>query len=414
MEVKNPMMDQLLVNTAAPSPANQGAKAPKDGERPDFDSMVNQKRAGGEKTDEKVAKPAKQDAKAAQDDGKAEAAEQVPVSDEQYAIAAAMMFQAQPDMRVTQVQGEAVEIVPEAVAETAAPEQATVDAVQAETPEVQQTVVAEQAPQLETVAETAAPEEPVPVQTVQAHQTVEHTEDTPVEAKPEAPVETAKEPHPEHTEQTAQPQEARTEEAKTPETQRVVRNERPVETDEKADDTQAAAQEQQAAPVFAQVDAPVVKVAEAPRAIPLAEPDGAEQLGKEIGDVLVNNVEANRVEITLTPENLGKLTVEIARNANGTLSVVLHPSTERAANLLERHTGSLQNALAGSARSDVEVEVRPSDDSRQQFLDPNGQNRQQQQQQQQQQDKRREEQHSAESFLQQLRLGLVDPESDNG
>ena len=47
MEVKNsPMMDQLLVNTAAQAPANHGAKAAKDADRPDFDSMVNQKRTG--------------------------------------------------------------------------------------------------------------------------------------------------------------------------------------------------------------------------------------------------------------------------------------------------------------------------------------------------------------------------------
>ncbi|MBE6909700.1 MAG: flagellar hook-length control protein FliK [Ruminococcaceae bacterium] len=122
--------------------------------------------------------------------------------------------------------------------------------------------------------------------------------------------------------------------------------------------------------------------------------------------MIVNSADANRIEVTLTPEHLGKLTVEVTRGTDGTLSVVLHTTSERAANLLEKGVDGLRQALAPSNRGDVEVQVRPSEESQQQFLNPDGQNGQEQRQQQQQ--GRRREQQNAQDFLQQLRLGLVD------
>lgn len=405
MEVNNPMMDQLLVNTAQQPGVKANANAPKEADGQDFDSMVHQKRTADAKPkpDAKEAKTA--DAAQSQDAPKAEE----PVTDEQYAIAAAMMFQAQPDTRYTVVSSESTELLPEQTAPIAEqPMQQVETPVELpETPEVQPEALAGPETEVRSAAAEAPREEAVPTQT---------------EAQPEnvpAPkAETPEAPHTRNAEhETAQPERAGGEpvrEAAEPE--RAVRpaahaqradSEQP-EDDANADDANAA----QATPLFTRVDAPVVKVAEASKPIPLEAENGVEQLADELGDVLVTSADANRVEITLTPEHLGKLTVEISRGENGALSVVLHASSERAANLLERGSANLQSLLSSNVKNEVQVEVRPAEESQQQFLNPDGQNRGQQQQQQQQNERRRE-QHSAQDFLQQLRLGLVDVDEGN-
>ena len=116
-----------------------------------------------------------------------------------------------------------------------------------------------------------------------------------------------------------------------------------------------------------------------------------------------------QIEIKLSPENLGSLTVKLTQAADGTLQVVLQTANAKAANLLSQHAEGLNAALQGySQNGEVHVEVQRSDDSQQaqqqqqQQTDPNGHNRQSQQQQQ-----RQEEQHSGD-FLQKLRLGLFE------
>ncbi len=401
MEVNNPMMDQMLVNAAAQPTTAPNAKAPKDADSPDFDSMVQQKRTTDAKNAPKDAKQSKTDdapqAKEATDAEK-------PVNDEQYAIAAAMMFQAQPDARYTVVSDANAELLPEQTVETAAPVQAEAAVELSEMPEVQPETLA--GPETEVRnAEVEAPRgETVPtrreVKTDDVDAPKEETDDAIRPEEPDAPVQEA--------------QQSEQSERKAPEAVHAERNAARVQrTDDapteetRTDDAQGA----QAAPLFERVDAPVVKVAEVARPVPLEAEGGVEQLADELGGVIVNSADANRVEVTLTPEHLGKLTVEISRGENGALSVVLHASTERAANLLERGAGNLQNLLASNAKNDVQVEVRPAEESQQQFLNPDGQNEQNRQQQQQQNGRRRE-QSSAQDFLQQLRLGLVDAEED--
>lgn len=412
MEVNNPMMDQLLVNTAPQPGVKANANAPKEADGQDFDSMVHQKRTADAKpkADAKDAKDA-QDAKSpdavqGQDTPKAEK----PVADEQYAIAAAMMFQAQPDARYTVVASENAELLPEQtapIAEQPMP-QTELPVELPETPEVQPEALAGPETEVRSAAAEAPREEAVPTQ---------------IEAQPEsAPAPKAETHEASETRsaerETAQPERAGEEpvrEAAEPE--RAVRpaahvrraDSEQTEDDTNADDTNAA---QEATPLFTRVEAQVVKVAEASKPIPLEAENGVEQLADELGDVLVNSADANRVEITLTPEHLGKLTVEISRGENGALSVVLHASSERAANLLERGSANLQSLLSSNAKNDVQVEARGAEESQQQFLNPDGQNREQQQQQQQQNGRRRE-QRSAQDFLQQLRLGLVDVDEEN-
>lgn len=350
MEVKNPMVDQMLVNVVAQSPANANAKQAKDAEQNDFGSMVNQKRSESEKPEAKAQKAEQQKPEERAENAKP--AEEQP-ADEKYAIAAAMMYQAMPNPRAAAVQTEEV--------------------VTTETPQMQQSAAE---PELagELTKETEAPVE----RSVDVTQTV-RTDVQPVT------------------------QEARTE----IEAPRITDVDASEETsDEDNTETAQTAQTVQEAPLFEHVEAPVVKVAEVSHPIPLEAEDGVEQLGNEL-NLVVNRADANRVEVTLTPENLGKLTVEITRGTDGTLNVVLHTTTERAANLLDKGVDGLRQMLATSSQREVQVQVRGSEEAQQQFLNPDGQNDQENRQQQ-QQNRRRDEQRNTQDFIQQLRLGLVD------
>jgi flagellar hook-length control protein FliK len=398
MEVKNnPMMDQLLVNTAAQTSAGQNAKAAQDADRPDFDSMVNQKRAG--KDEPKVQKPA------AKPDEKPEAAqaEETPVSGEQLAAVAAMLFQPQPEIRP--MQETVVTATPTAAVETVREVDAEAPVAQLETPAAQETAALPVAEETAATAQTPQQTEAKPGAEPESETKPADTA-APVETKPEARTETPAERPVVRTQNAPRQEQDAPRAEKTLNAPRIAKDETHTAEETDGDDTQAA----QAAPLFERVDAPVVKVAEAPRPVPLEAQDGAEQLGREIDGILVNNADANRIEVTLTPDSLGKLTVEITRGEHGVLNIVLHPSTERAASLLERNAGNLQNALASNGRSEVQVQVRPAEEPQQQFLNPDGQNEQQRQQQQQQ--GRRHEQRSAQDFLQQLRLGLVDVDDE--
>ena len=359
MEVKNPMMDPMLVNLPAQPQTN--AKAP---QGPDFDSMV-QKRTESKKAETRGDKTPKEKAPAKPADDAKEP------SDDSYAVASAMIYKAMPDARVILQQPETAEIVPEQVQTVT--DEAAIPAELLEIPDAQAETVT--APAMELPIEAGTME-------------IKSEDATAVLSRDTQP------------EMNVEAQDA----------QRIVRPEA-AETDEGDNGTEQSDQNAQAAQgtaLFAGVNAPVVKVAEVSRPIPLEAESGVEQLGREIG-LVVNSADANRVEVTLTPENLGKLTVEISRGTDGTLSVVVHTSSERAANLLERGIDGLRQAMAAGAERDVQIQVRGSDESQQQFLNPDGQNEQNRGQQQ-QQNRRRDEQRSAQDFMQQLRLGLVDVE----
>lgn len=165
-------------------------------------------------------------------------------------------------------------------------------------------------------------------------------------------------------------------------------------------------------PVFGANEAVPVKVMEAEQPLNPQADDAAEQLAQKINQAL--NQGESRVTINLTPANLGNITVEITRLNDGTLSVVLSVVTEKAAGLLDKHSNSLQNLLAGNQPGQVRVEVenRLPEQNDQQFLNPD-QHEQQGKQQNQEQQKQQSDDNSAAAqidFMQQLRLGLIDIE----
>ena len=155
-----------------------------------------------------------------------------------------------------------------------------------------------------------------------------------------------------------------------------------------------------------------MKVSEPAEPIPLEAEDGTERLAQQLGAMIEEDSGSSRIELTLTPPSLGKVTVEIVHHADGALHIALQATTERAASLLERNSAGLQSLLAGQSRSEVHVQVRTETETPYIYVNPDGQNdqqqRQQQQQQQQQQRQQQEQPRSAQDFIQQLRLGLID------
>lgn len=152
-------------------------------------------------------------------------------------------------------------------------------------------------------------------------------------------------------------------------------------------------------PLFRDVETVPVKVGEAPAA-DTTQPDLDAQLAKQIGTTLEDG--AQQVKIQLTPESLGTLTIDLTRTQDGALQVVLHTTTEKAANLLSQHAENLGALLQNNVQNTVQVEVQRQEQN-QQF-------QQQSQQQNQQHGQGRQHsprQQSGEDFLQQLRLGLV-------
>ena len=151
--------------------------------------------------------------------------------------------------------------------------------------------------------------------------------------------------------------------------------------------------------VFGEVEAAPVKVGEAPKAAETQEPV-EKQIGPKLAEALQNG--ETRVEIQLTPENLGKVTVEMTWSRDGGLVVQLHAENRETQNLLSKNTAGLEQLLGREAQQEVRVEVPRQEESQRQDL-----YEQQQEQHRQRQQEQRRKQTSGEDFLQQLRLGLI-------
>lgn len=425
-----------------------------------FDSMVQdrQQQADDTKTQEQPKSTAKQESTKQQTATK----EETPVQDakQQYEMAAAILAQMQPVVYSTeQPQAElqaavAAAVVPaaadgpavvtpqefgETTVETSGLTEAPVELVAAPdgTEEIipvtdtQPTFEASVQPQLQQKAPEVTPETvpepqivqqpvdeaPVPEQQTFAEASVKaetpqqqpvQTAEQPTEA-PQLPQQTAPKAEApaapmQQTEQTDLPQQVVPEgNIQTVEAKPVVKQ---PEVLPQADDVTEEENVPTETPVFGEVKATPVKVAEAPsEPVRLEAKDAPEQLSEKLVQPLLDG--SSRVELTLTPEHLGKITVEITRAQDGSLSVILSASTQKAASLLDQHGNQLQQLLAADTHADVKVQVQHAEQqNQQQFLNPNDSNGQQQQQRQQQQEQKHPA--AAQDFMQQLRLGLID------
>lgn len=134
------------------------------------------------------------------------------------------------------------------------------------------------------------------------------------------------------------------------------------------------------------------------------EPEFHTKLAKQIETALDHGQQ--KVTVQLTPEHLGKITIEMSRNDTGLLNVVLRTENDQTAHLLREQISALSNLLQHGGQDEVRVQVAQPQEAEAQWKQPDQEQNGHNQQSQQQQKGKRDE---TEQFLQQLRLGLLTP-----
>lgn len=164
-------------------------------------------------------------------------------------------------------------------------------------------------------------------------------------------------------------------------------------------------------PLFQNVEATPVRVGDG-ESVDMTAP--AQEVDQSLGDMLKTalNQGEQHLEIKLSPANLGTVTAEFTRTPEGVLHVVLHAETEQTARLLSDHASSLGLILQDNTHSEVRVQVAQPQENQSAWQHPDQDGGQQQQQQSHQQQQRNTPRQEAETFLHQLRLGLVQKETD--
>ena len=273
--------------------------------------------------------------------------------------------------------------------------EAAVDAVTMVSAAMPETVVQETLPeqtalpQMQTAVETPVPEataQPVAVPTEEPQQ---EAAEAPVDAET---LVTAKAAPETETQNLSVPDEVQV---------TVEQDAAPVRKQEQDVDETAVQTDGLSKPLFEDAEAMPQRVGDAP-VVDTESGDLEAKLATKLNEALSKG--SQRVEIRLTPENLGRVVIEMQRNPEGVLQVVLHTENSQAAKLLSEHSGALGLMLQNTQHTEVRVEVQQSQQNQhsQQQPDQNGsQGREQQQQQQ------RRQQADPERFLQQLRLGLL-------
>jgi flagellar hook-length control protein FliK len=178
------------------------------------------------------------------------------------------------------------------------------------------------------------------------------------------------------------------------------------EKSQEGEDNQKAEVMTASQPLFKDVKAAPVKVGENFQ-LDTEQPDMEQKLADTIRFAAQQDL--RQIEIKLSPENLGNMTIKLTQASDGTLQVVLHTDNAKAANLLGQHLDNLNAALQSYNHNEVRVEVRENsqqpEQQQHQQTNPDGHNQQQQQQRQHQEDSG----HSGD-FVQKLRLGLFNLE----
>ena len=172
-----------------------------------------------------------------------------------------------------------------------------------------------------------------------------------------------------------------------------------IEMETEVTDAQQAPQ-----PLFHDVKAAPVKVGEVYDARETEETNVAKQVDNGVAQALEKGESLVRVQ--LNPENLGSVTVEITRSAEGIIRVALNAHSGETRSLLERHAGELQGLLSSRTQQSVEVNIQRQQESQQnQNHNYDGHNGHAQDGEHRQ--RRQQEQSGGQDFIQQLRLGLI-------
>ena len=163
-------------------------------------------------------------------------------------------------------------------------------------------------------------------------------------------------------------------------------------------------------PLFHDVKAAPIKVGETYEAAETEETNVAQQVDAGIAQAMAKGESVVRIQ--LNPENLGSVTVEIARSAEGIIRVALTAHSGETRSLLERHAGELQGLLSSRTQQSVEVNVQRQQESQQnQNHNYDGHNGHAQDGEQHQ--RRQQEQTGSQDFIQQLRLGLIPADGED-
>ena len=164
-------------------------------------------------------------------------------------------------------------------------------------------------------------------------------------------------------------------------------------------------------PLFQNVEATPVRVGDG-ETVDMTAP--AQEVDQSLGDMLKTALDQGEqhLEIKLSPANLGTVTAEFTRTPEGVLHVVLHAETEQTARLLSDHASSLGLILQDNTHSEVRVQVAQPQENQSAWQHPDQDGGQQQQQQSHQQQQHNTPRQETETFLHQLRLGLVQKETD--
>lgn len=374
-------MKQMAANMTLPQ---SGGKKDKAGSSSFQDLMGQTQNTQGSKNTKETADKPKQEQKdqSVQDEAPVQKGEKEELRPEDVV--------ANPNAAILLFRPEVEELPAEEVVAVAAP----IEAIPEEAVEETAMATDGQLPTLDTTVETAVQTDTAPKGEEQPQEEI-----TFQQAVDKAPVQTA-EAKPEEAPERV---EAEAVEVRHSEAPQDVEGEVQEKAPEEIPD-EAVAQE----PVFQEVETAPVKVGETYEPVDTQEPDMEAKLADTIRTAVQSGAE--KVEIRLMPENLGRLTIEMTRDSSGALQVVLHASNSRAAGVLNEHLDGLRTALQNYGQQEVRVEVQRGEESQRQQAfqnaDPDGRGQRHQQQQ------RQEEQHQehSEDFLQKLRLGLFGTE----
>ena len=163
-------------------------------------------------------------------------------------------------------------------------------------------------------------------------------------------------------------------------------------------------------PLFEGVETAPIKVAEAPERTEETA-DVQQQVVQKLSDLLENG--ETKLQIQLEPVELGKLTIELTRSADGTLNILLDAENLQTRSLLEKSIGTLQDTLIDRGQKVAQITVEHNEEAQRQdnqqrddlLNQGNGQQKQQREQ-------HRDDQRGGADFLQQLRLGLIPLEEE--
>lgn len=161
--------------------------------------------------------------------------------------------------------------------------------------------------------------------------------------------------------------------------------------------TEAGAAIQTERPLFEQVQATPIQVAEPVRA---EEPAFPAQLAQRIDQAAVQGVDT--IEVQLTPHELGKITIRLTVTEEG-MQISMHSANSKTVGLLAEHAANIGAIVEQNHSGVVSVSVeqeQQQDQYAQQEHQGNGQ-------QQQQQQGHRHAPPQNDDFIQQLRLGLA-------